>query len=391
MKPRDAERSKNFFALGLVSWLYTRPTSRTVEWIETRFVDAPEVKEANLRAFRAGFDFGETAELVRLALRGQAAPLAPGEYATSPATPRCRGGSITAAQQAKPAALLGQLPDHAGVRHPPRAVQAQGVRRAARSRPKTRSPRSAAAIGAATAARSAITTTSGPGVDLKSRGDRARDQPRAAAAASSTSSAAVRRPGCRRRSSRPTCCSRCTGGTASRRCRSSPRSTPSHCFDAALEAVRIAVELPHAGDPALRRLPRQRLRAVEPPRRRRIARRPGLRVGAEPRPTPTATSRSGPTCATRTLARPWAPRACRASSTASAASRSPTAPGTVSYDAQNHEQMTRIRAANDRADRRDDPRRRRRRPEDGADSSSSAGARTYGAIDAAVARLRAAR
>ena len=47
MKPRDAERSKNFFALGLVSWLYTRPTDRHRGWIEKRFAAKPLVKEAN--------------------------------------------------------------------------------------------------------------------------------------------------------------------------------------------------------------------------------------------------------------------------------------------------------------------------------------------------------
>ena len=50
VKPRDAERSKNFFALGLVSWLYSRPTEPTIDWIETKFKDL--VKESNLAAFQ---------------------------------------------------------------------------------------------------------------------------------------------------------------------------------------------------------------------------------------------------------------------------------------------------------------------------------------------------
>lgn len=63
VKPRDAERSKNFFALGLVSWLFTRPIESTVKWIDARFGAKPQIAEANTRAFRAGYDFGETAEL----------------------------------------------------------------------------------------------------------------------------------------------------------------------------------------------------------------------------------------------------------------------------------------------------------------------------------------
>src|SRR3984893_9459857 len=63
-KPRDAERSKNFFALGLVSWMYTRPTEPTIKWINQRFAKLPMVVEANTLAFKAGWNFGETAEHV---------------------------------------------------------------------------------------------------------------------------------------------------------------------------------------------------------------------------------------------------------------------------------------------------------------------------------------
>src|SRR3954467_4569550 len=63
VKPRDAERSKNFFALGLVSFMYTRPEQPTIDWINTKFGSKPAVRDANLAAFRAGHAFGETAEL----------------------------------------------------------------------------------------------------------------------------------------------------------------------------------------------------------------------------------------------------------------------------------------------------------------------------------------
>ena len=59
---REAERSKNMFALGLMSWLYTRPTEGTVTFIEQKFAKRPEIAEANTRAFRAGYAFGETSE-----------------------------------------------------------------------------------------------------------------------------------------------------------------------------------------------------------------------------------------------------------------------------------------------------------------------------------------
>src|SRR4051812_46520863 len=63
-KSRDAERSKNFFALGLVSWMYSRPAELTLGWIDQRFAKSPTVAEANTLAFKAGYNFGETAELV---------------------------------------------------------------------------------------------------------------------------------------------------------------------------------------------------------------------------------------------------------------------------------------------------------------------------------------
>src|SRR5687768_17447083 len=63
VKPRDAERSKNFFALGLVSWMYTRPSEPTLAWIGEKFAGKPQIEAANTAAFKAGHAFGETAEL----------------------------------------------------------------------------------------------------------------------------------------------------------------------------------------------------------------------------------------------------------------------------------------------------------------------------------------
>src|SRR5438046_907512 len=79
-KPRDAERSKNFFALGLVSWLYTRPVEPTLAWIEERFAKNPMVLAANSLAFKAGYNFGETAELFESSYEVKPAPYEPGTY-----------------------------------------------------------------------------------------------------------------------------------------------------------------------------------------------------------------------------------------------------------------------------------------------------------------------
>ncbi len=68
---KDAQRTKNLFALGLLSWMYGRPTEITVEWIDKKFAGKPGIRDANLAAFRAGYNFGETAEILAVALRGE--------------------------------------------------------------------------------------------------------------------------------------------------------------------------------------------------------------------------------------------------------------------------------------------------------------------------------
>ena len=151
------------------------------------------------------------------------------------------------------------------------------------SRPRTRSPASARRSARRSAARSASPPPPGPGIALKSRDDRPGGVASSCRWSSSTSSAAARPPACRPRPSSPTCCRPCSAATARRRCRSSRPRSPADCFDAAIEAVPDRDDVPHAGVPALRRLPRQRLRAVADPGRRRPAR--PARSSSRPSPT----------------------------------------------------------------------------------------------------------
>jgi 2-oxoglutarate ferredoxin oxidoreductase subunit alpha len=78
--PREAERSKNFFALGLMSWLYHRPIEGTLAFIEQKFAKRPEIVEANTKAFRAGWNYGETSEDFAVSYEVAPARLAPGTY-----------------------------------------------------------------------------------------------------------------------------------------------------------------------------------------------------------------------------------------------------------------------------------------------------------------------
>lgn len=101
VKPRDAERSKNFFALGVISWMYTRPMEPTLDWITTKFGSKPAVAAANAAAFKAGHAFGETAELFGSSYQIKPAQLEPGTYTSITGNTALAWGLIAASRQAE--------------------------------------------------------------------------------------------------------------------------------------------------------------------------------------------------------------------------------------------------------------------------------------------------
>jgi 2-oxoglutarate ferredoxin oxidoreductase subunit alpha len=108
--PREAERSKNFFALGLMSWLYHRPTDGTIDFISKKFAKRPEIVEANTRAFRAGWNYGETSEDFAVSYEIAPAPLAPGTYRQITGNTAISYGLIAAAKLARLPLFLGAYP-----------------------------------------------------------------------------------------------------------------------------------------------------------------------------------------------------------------------------------------------------------------------------------------
>src|SRR5207237_2043808 len=80
LSPREADRCKNFFALGLVYWLYERSLDQTLRWIKDKFAKNPAVLEANIRTLKAGYNFGETTEALPVHYRVAPAHIKPGKY-----------------------------------------------------------------------------------------------------------------------------------------------------------------------------------------------------------------------------------------------------------------------------------------------------------------------
>jgi 2-oxoglutarate ferredoxin oxidoreductase subunit alpha len=163
---RDAQKAKNLFALGVLSWLYDRPTEVTERWVRAKFGEG-HVAEANLAAFRAGWSFGETSELIDVQVTVKPnTEIAPGTYRNVNGTEATAFGLIAASIKSGLPLVFGAYPItpasdllHALSRHGKdgvRTVQAEDEIAAA-----------SIALGAAFAGSLGVTCTSGPGLDLK--------------------------------------------------------------------------------------------------------------------------------------------------------------------------------------------------------------------------------
>ncbi len=166
VKPRDAERSKNFFALGLLSWLYQRPVEPTLDWVRAKFAKLPHVAEANTAAFKAGHAFGETAEMFDSAYEVKPAKLTPGTYTNIQGNVALSWGLVAASQKAKLPVFLGSYPitPASDILHELSKHKNFGVRT---FQAEDEIAAISAAVGAAFGGHLAVTTTSGPGIALK--------------------------------------------------------------------------------------------------------------------------------------------------------------------------------------------------------------------------------
>lgn len=166
---KEAERSKNMFALGLLSWMYHRPTEGTESFLRTKFAKKPNIAEANVAAFRAGWNFGETTE--DFAVSYEVAPATKafptGTYRNISGNLALSYGLIAAAHQAELPLYLGSYPitPASDILHELSRHKNFGVRT---FQAEDEIAAIGAALGAAFGGSLAVTTTSGPGVALKS-------------------------------------------------------------------------------------------------------------------------------------------------------------------------------------------------------------------------------
>jgi 2-oxoglutarate/2-oxoacid ferredoxin oxidoreductase subunit alpha len=386
VKPRDAERSKNFFALGLVSWLYTRPTDPTLKWITTRFASSPQVAEANTRAFRAGYDFGETAELFESNYEIRPAAFEKGEYVQVTGNQALAWGLIAAARLAGLPLFLGSYPitPASDILHELSRRKEFGVRT---FQAEDEIAGVGAALGAAFGGSLGVTTTSGPGLDLKSETiglavnlelpllivDVQRGGP-STGLPTKTEQADLLHAMYGRHGEAPLpIVAPCT---------------PSQCFEATIEAVRLAVKyrtpvillsdgyLANGAEPWM--LPDlDGLAPIEPG----FAAEPNhTSVDGAPDFWPYLRDEE-------TLARPWAPPGVPGLEHRIGGLEKADGSGNVSYDPVNHERMVRLRAAKVAGIARDIP------PinvdDDGGDVLVLGWGSTFGAIAAGVRRVRA--
>jgi 2-oxoglutarate ferredoxin oxidoreductase subunit alpha len=378
---REASRSKNLFALGLVSWMYGRPTKPTVDWIEKKFDDTPPVRDANLAAFRAGYNFGETAELVGVQYEVEAAPAPPGTYRNVNGTSALAMGLIAASVRSglglfyasypiTPASeLLHSLSRHK--RFGVRTIQAEDEIAAVNM-----------ALGAAFSGHLGVTATSGPGMDLKSE-----TVGLAVALELPLVVIDVQRAG-------PSTGMPTKNEAADLlmalygRHGESPlpvvaASTPAGCFEAAIEAVRLAVKY---RTPVILLSDTFLANSSEPWRLPSVAELPEIDPAFATEPN--HDGQFWPYLRDENLARPWAVPGTPGLRHRIGGLEKEDGTGNISYEPENHEHMTRLRAERIERIASDIPELEVDDPGDDASLLVLGWGSTYGAIQGAARRVR---
>ncbi len=166
LSPKDIVRSKNFFALGLMYWLFNRPLEPTMDWVKQKFAKHPELIDANIKALKAGYHFGDTAEFFTTRYKISPAKLAPGKYRSISGNQATAMGFVAASQLSGLQLYLGSYPitPASEILQYLSAYRNYGV---ITFQAEDEIAGVVSTIGASFAGKLAITSTSGPGLALK--------------------------------------------------------------------------------------------------------------------------------------------------------------------------------------------------------------------------------
>ncbi|MGW0516572.1 2-oxoacid:acceptor oxidoreductase subunit alpha [Crossiella sp. NPDC003009] len=167
LSKKDAERAKNMFALGLLSWMYHRPTEGTERFLREKFAKKPDIAEANVLAFRTGWNYGETTEAFAVTYEVAPAKLAQGTYRQITGNTALAYGIVAAGQRSELPVFLGTYPitPASDILHELSRHKNFGI---TTFQAEDEIAGIGAALGAAYGGALGVTTTSGPGIALKS-------------------------------------------------------------------------------------------------------------------------------------------------------------------------------------------------------------------------------
>jgi 2-oxoglutarate ferredoxin oxidoreductase subunit alpha len=332
---KESSRAKNMFALGLVSWLYHRPVQLTEDFLAAKFVANATIRDANIAALRAGWNFGETTEEFASGYAVKAYDPDAGTYRTITGNLALSYGLIAAARQAGLPLFLGSYPitPASDILHELSKHKRMGVRT---FQAEDEIAGIGAALGASFGGALGVTTTSGPGVALKSETiglavslelplvvvDVQRGGPSTGLPTKTEQSDLLQAM---------------FGRNGESPVPIVAAATPSDCFDAAIEAVRIATAY---RTPVFLLSDGYLANGAEPWKVPDVASLPDLSVTFADDPATFAPYARDP----QTLARPWAVPGTPGLEHRIGGLEKEDVTGEISYDPQNHDRMVRLRA-----------------------------------------------
>jgi 2-oxoglutarate ferredoxin oxidoreductase subunit alpha len=343
---KDAERAKNMFALGLLSWLYNRPVESTIAFLESKFAGKPEIMKANKAAFQAGWNYGETTEAFSVQYEVKPAQLEPGTYRNVTGNSALAIGLVAASRRSGLPLFLGSYPitPASDILHELSKLKRFGVRT---FQAEDEIGGVGAALGASFGGALGVTSTSGPGMALKGETiglavsvelpliicDIQRAGP-STGMPTKTEQADLLMALYGRNGESPVAVI--------------APATPSDCFNTALEAVRIAVKY---RTPVIILSDGYLANGSEPWRIPQVADLPKLRDEYSFSSPKEWTSEDGKSefhpfrRDPRTLARPWAIPGTPGLEHRIGGIEKADGTGTISYDPDNHDNMVRLRQA----------------------------------------------